>query len=115
MLPIQFRLKSRKDFNDIFRRGKTVSNEVLVMKYEEAEGENLKIGFSVGLKFSKKASRRNKVKRWLREAARAIVKDIKPGHQIVFVINSKFPYEQMDYSLIRGKTENLLRKEKLLK
>jgi len=92
-----------------------VSNEVLVMKYEEAKGEDLKIGFSVGLKFSKKASRRNKVKRWLREAARSTIGKIRAGRKIIFLANSKFPYEQMNYSLVKEKIENLLRKAKLFK
>ena len=59
--------------------------------------------------------KRNKVKRWMREAVRPLIKDIKTGRQIIFLINSKFPYEQISHSLIRKKTEDLLRKAKLFK
>lgn len=115
MLPAQFRLKNKKDFNEIFRRGKTVSNEVLVMKYEKKEGSGIKVGFSAGLKLSKKSSERNRAKRWMREAARLLLGKIKTGHQIIFLINSKFPYEQINYSLVRERTEDLLMRAKLIK
>ena len=115
MLPAQFRLKNKKNFNEIFRQGKVVSNEILVMKYKKAENGELKIGFSASLKLSKKLSKRNKVKRWMREAARPLLGKIKTGYQIIFVINSKFPYEQINYVLIREKTEDLLMRAKLIK
>ena len=115
MLPAQFRLKNKKDFNEVFRLGKMVSNEVLIMKYEKAEGDELRIGFSAGLKLSKKSSKRNRAKRWMREAARLLLGKMKTGHQIIFLINSKFPYEQISYSLIREKTEDLLMRAKLIK
>ena len=115
MLPAQFRLKNEKDFDEVFRRGKTVSNEVLIMKYEKAGDGELKIGFSAGLKFSKKSSKRNKAKRWLREAVKPLLGKIKTGHQIIFLINSKFPYEQISYPFVREKSEDLLTREKLNK
>jgi ribonuclease P protein component len=115
MLPAQFRLKNKKDFNEVFRRGKTVSNEVLIMKYEKAEDSEIKIGFSAGLKLSKKSSERNKAKRWMRQAARTLSGKIKKGHQIIFLINSKFPYEQISHSLVREKMQDLLIRAKLTK
>jgi ribonuclease P protein component len=115
MLPVQFRLKNRKEFNDIFRQGKMLSNGTLAMKYVRAGTKELKIGFSVGLKFSKKALKRNRVKRWLREAVRSLLKNMRTGYKIIFLINPRFPYEQMSYLLIQENMENLLRKEKLIK
>jgi len=115
MLPAQYRLKNRKDFNEVFRQGKTFSNEVLIIKYKEKEAGKLKIGFSVGLKVSKKPSKRNKIKRWMREALKPFLKEIKTGYQIIFLINSNFPCKQISYSLIREKIENLLRRSRLIK
>ena len=114
MLPAKFRLKNKKDFNNVFQRGKTVSDEALVMKHKKTEGSMLQIGFSVGLKLSKKSSERNRVKRWMREAVRQLLGKIKTGRQI-FLINSKFPYEQINYELVRKKTEDLLMRAKLIK
>ena len=115
MLPTQFRLKNKKEFSEVFQRGKTLSNEALIMKYTEIGSGELKVGFSAGLKFSKKSAERNKAKRWMREATRPLLGKIKKGHQIIFLINSKFPYEQMSYSLLEEKTEDLLMRAKLLK
>ncbi|MDI6778039.1 MAG: ribonuclease P protein component [Patescibacteria group bacterium] len=115
MLSIKYRLKSKKEFNEVFRRGKTISNDVLLAKYQRDNFGNLKIGFSVGVKFSKKASERNRAKRWLREAVRSMIEKIAPGHKIIFLINSKFSYEQMSCSLVKDKIEDLLGKAKLLK
>lgn len=115
MLPAKHRLKSKKEFNEVFRRGKTISNDVFLLKCRAGEPEELKIGFSVGVKFSKKVPERNKAKRWMREAVRPMVGKIKPGHQIIFLINSKFPYKQINHALIGEKMEDLLGKAKLFR
>ena len=115
MLPAKFRLKDKKDFNEVYRRGETISNEVLILKHKKGEDSELKIGFSVGLKFSKKSSQRNKAKRWMREAVRSVIGRVETGHKIIFLVNSQFSYNDMSYPLIRDKTENLLMKAKLLK
>jgi ribonuclease P protein component len=115
MLPIKQRLKSKKDFNNLFRSGKTLSNDVFLMKYAQGAEACSQIGFSVGVKFSKKTVERNKVKRWMREAVRTMMEDVRPGFQIIFLTNSKFPYKQMSFSLTKGKLRDLLGKAKLLK
>lgn len=115
MLPAKYRLKNRKDFDQVFKQGRTFSNELLIIKYALEEKRDVKIGFSAGIKFSKKSSQRNKVKRWLREAVRDIVEKIKPGHHIILLINSKFPYKQMNHSLIKEKTKNLFGEAGLIK
>lgn len=73
-----------------------------------------KFGFAAGLKFSKKAVERNKVKRWMREAVRARVEDIQPGQEVVFLINPKFPKEKLGLELIRENIEKLLKQAKIL-
>lgn len=115
MLPAKYRLKSKKEFDEVFRRGKTVSNGVVIAKYQEDGSGSLRIGFSVGVKFSKKAVRRNRAKRWLREAVRPAIGKMRPGRKIIFLINSKFPYEQINLSLVKKGIEDLLGKSKLLK
>jgi len=51
----------------------------------------------------------------MREATREMIGNIQPGWQIIFLINSKFPYEQMSYALIQERLKDLLGKAKLLK
>jgi ribonuclease P protein component len=115
MLPISHRLKGKKIFNDIFRLGKTFSNDVMLMKVVSGEkGQPVKFGFAASLKFSKKAVERNKVKRWMREAVRAMIKDIQPGKEVVFLINPKVPKEKLSLDLIRESIEKLLKQAKIL-
>lgn len=115
MLPISHRLKGKKVFNDIFRLGKTFSNNVMLMKvFSGKKSQPAKFGFAASLKFSKKAVERNKVKRWMREAVRARIKEVRPEWQVVFFISPKFPKDKLSLHLIQEKTENLLKKAKIL-
>lgn len=115
MLPAKYRLKGRKEFDELFRRGKTFSNDVLMIKVGQGEKEELsQFGFGASLKFSKKAAERNKAKRWMREAVRARLEQIQTGHKVVFFINPKFPKKELNFQLIAEKAENLLRKAKIL-
>jgi ribonuclease P protein component len=115
MLPAKYRLKGKKIFDDLFRTGKSFSNEALMMKVGAGDtGEPSKFGFGASLKYSKKAVERNCAKRWMREAVRARIADIQPGFHILFFISPKFPKGDLSLSLIQKKAENLLKKAKIL-
>ena len=73
-----------------------------------------RFGFAASLKFSKKAAERNKVKRWMREAVRAKLKDIQPGKEVVFLINPKAPKSELSLQTIQKNIENLLKQAKIL-
>jgi len=115
MLPSKHRLKGRKIFNDLFRTGKAFSNEVLLLKVVPGEKDSpTKFGFGASLKFSKKAVERNRAKRWMREAVRAKINEIRPGHIAVFLMNPGFSKDKLNFQLIQNKAENLLKKAKIL-
>lgn len=115
MLPATHRLKGRKIFNDLFRLGKTFSNEVLLIKIAPGEKDQpTKFGFGASLKYSKKAVERNKAKRWMREAVRAKLGEIQPGWHVVFFINPNFPKDKLSFELIQEKAKNLLKKAKII-
>jgi ribonuclease P protein component len=114
MLPAKYRLNDKKIFNSVFRSGKTVSSKLLILRFRKDLGSKKKVGFSVGLKFSKKAFQRNRVKRWMREAARSQIESMEPGSQIIFLINPKYPYEQVSCDLIFRESEKLLKEAKIL-
>lgn len=114
MLPASHRLKSRKDFNDLFQNGSTFSNDVLMIKVDEGKKYLPSLfGFGVGLKFSKKAVERNKIKRWMREAVRKKIDEIQSGKKVAFFLNPRFPKKKLTFDLIEMKTENLLKKAKI--
>lgn len=85
MLPKQNRLKKKTDFNRVFEKGKGVKVDSLLLKFVKNGLETSRFGFVAGLKISKKAVLRNKLKRRLRAAVRKKIPEIRPGFDGVWV------------------------------
>lgn len=66
MLSKKNRLSKEKDFKAVFANGKTIKNDLLVVRLLENNLSESRIGFIVSKKVSSKANVRNKVKRRLR-------------------------------------------------
>src|SRR3990167_10143695 len=64
------RLKKKRDFEDVFKKGKAVKGNFLFIKYKKNELGVSRFGFVVSAKIAKKAVGRNKIKRILSEAVR---------------------------------------------
>ncbi len=76
MLPKRNRLKKKKDFEQVFKKGQFFREDFLTLKIVLNGLKNSRFGFIVSKKVSKKAVTRNKIKRWLRVA---ILLQIKMG------------------------------------
>lgn len=87
MLPKENRLKKKKDFENVFKRGKGVKENFLFFKWTNNNLKESRFGFVVGKKFSKKAVVRNRIKRRIREVVRINLPQIKKGIDGVFIIN----------------------------
>jgi ribonuclease P protein component len=117
MLPQQNRLKEKKAFLKILRRGKSVKDDSLLLRFEPGDGHsqiNPKIGFSVGLKFSKKAVERNKAKRLLRAAVMSLLEKIPSGAEIVVCVNPALSARELGLEKLKKSVKNLLIKANLL-
>lgn len=90
MLPIQSRLKKKKDFEKVFKKGKGFKEDFLFLKIVPNNQEVSRFGFIVSRKVSKKAIVRNKIKRRLRELVRGTLSQIKPGVDGVIVVLPDF-------------------------
>lgn len=77
MLPKVNRLKRKKDFEQVFKKGKGFKEDFLFLKINNNNLKNNRFGFVVSKDFSKKATLRNKIKRRLREIVRIKLKQIK--------------------------------------
>ncbi|MCS7185825.1 MAG: ribonuclease P protein component [Armatimonadota bacterium] len=64
------RLHRQKDIEACLREGKRYRHRLLTLYVRWREGGGRRVAFSVGRKVAKKATQRNKIKRWLREAYR---------------------------------------------
>lgn len=83
MLPRKYRLTAEKDFNRIFKRGRSVSGKGLGLKVAPNRLEVSRFAFVVSTKVSKKAIVRNRLKRQMREIVHEIVKDLRQGRDVV--------------------------------
>jgi ribonuclease P protein component len=85
MLMKENRLTRMKDWEILFKEGRFVGGDFLTLKIWKIDpekypkrmysGEDLKIGFAVGVKISKSAVKRNRVKRQMREVVRLMIKN----------------------------------------
>lgn len=79
MLPKVNRLKKNKDFERVFKKGRLLKEDFLILKTIPNDLKNSRFGFIVSQKVSKKAVLRNKIKRWLRVA---VLSQLKKGDKI---------------------------------
>ena len=111
MLNADNRLKKRKDFAFIYRRGKSCAAKNVAMNYIKVKGDGLLIGFSASKKVGN-AVTRNKVKRLMRECVRHSIENIPLGHKIVFtarVRSAGASYDDIsrDINYLIGKLNNV--------
>ncbi|MFH1841249.1 MAG: ribonuclease P protein component [Candidatus Nealsonbacteria bacterium] len=113
MLPKENRLKKKKDFEKIFKKGKGFKESFLFLKILKNNLKISRFGFVVSGKVSKKATVRNKTKRKLRETIRINLCRIKPGFDGIFLVNKGLEVKKSPE--IKEIIDNLLKKAKLIK
>lgn len=124
MLTKEKRLRGTKEWEVLFKEGNFVGANYLTLKYWKIDSEkyplrkfvssDLKIGFSVGVKISKSAVKRNAVRRKMREVVRLLFKDnrVKEGYLVGFL--SKNNILEADYHKIEKDILFCLKKAGLL-
>jgi len=108
VLPKKHRLKKKKEFERVFKKGKSAKKDFLFIKFIKNSLDTTRFGFIVSRKISKKAVVRNKVKRRLREATREMLPEIKPGYDIVVVAQRGI--EKLNFFQIKDNLKELLKK-----
>lgn len=102
MLPRENRLIQEKDFKEIHQSGSFFSFGRLSLKIKKNNLNKTRVGFSVGIKFSPKATERNRLKRQLRELVGKNLKKTKKGFDLIISVNSKekeFSSEELEKNL----------------
>lgn len=106
MLPKHNRLKNKKDFDNVFKKGKKIAGKLIFLKALKNKLDFSRFGFIVSLKISKKAVVRNKIKRRLRAVIKENILNIKIGLDIIII--AKPEILDKEYKEIKNDLENLL-------
>ena len=113
MMAKQSRLVKEKDFQKIFKRGKSSYCQIFSIKILANELKANRYGIVISTKVSKKAVERNKLKRQFREALKWFDKKLINGFDLVVVV---FPAAlNQEYKFIKSELEKILFILKLFK
>ena len=102
-----YRLKKQADFQRLFNKGKRAFTPTLSVIYRPSE--KMTMGISIGKKHGKSVQR-NRIKRLLREAFRAVQEEMKGSYSIVLI-----PKVREEYSVENFKQQLrcIIKKEKM--
>lgn len=111
MLPKNYRLRLKNDFDRLFKEGKFAGHTFLTLGFIENNLNISRFAVIVGKKVSKKAVLRNSIKRKAMEIIRLSLKQAKPGFDLAFI--AKPEIKGKDYMEIETVILRLLKKARL--
>lgn len=85
MLNSHNRLKRRKDFDKVFKKGKSVFSKIIGVKALKNSTDKNRYGIIIGTKVSKSAVKRNLIKRRIRAVLREENNKLLKGYDIVII------------------------------
>lgn len=113
MLAKKYRLKNEAEIKEVLKRGRFFKNKYLRIKVQKNDADYSRFATPVGLKVSKKAVTRNKIKRRLQEILRTNWDDIKSGYNVLVMVEA--PIKNKEYQQIEQALLELLSQAKLMK
>ncbi len=105
----EYRLRKRKDFAQVYRRGKSFANRQLILYHQSGRG--LKVGISISKKHGN-AVLRNRLKRRLRECLRPLLKGLKAGR---YILIAREGAGEMDFAALAFSLSHVIRRAGCLK
>jgi len=111
MLPKNNRLTKKKDFEYVFKKGRSFKEDFLILKIVENHLGQIRFGFVVSQKISKKASLRNKIKRRISESVRFKIGKFKKRLDGILIALPEI--EKKDFWKIDETIEKLFKKAKI--
>jgi len=108
MLIKKNRLKKKRDFENVFKKGKSFKQGFLLLKMINNKSEKIRFGFIISQKVSKKATIRNKLKRQISEIINSQIKKIKKGIDGILITLPGL--EEKTFSEIKENIDKLFKK-----
>jgi ribonuclease P protein component len=112
MLSSNYRLKKKKDFTEVYKKGKKIYSHFFLMKFMKNNLDTYRIGFVVSKRIVLKIVSRNKLKRRMREAVKFPQKSIKGSYDIIVI--AKPSAADQDYKIIKNDLKKLFEQANLL-
>lgn len=104
-------LKKKKEFNNVYKFGKSIANNLLVMYTLNNSTNSNKLGISVSKKVGNSVVR-HKITRLIKENYRLMENNIKIGYDIIFI--ARINCKNSNYYDIKKSISNLLTKTKMI-
>jgi ribonuclease P protein component len=111
MLPKPQRIRRSQDFKRTYARGRSYPHSLMILYVVPGNAGVTRFGFSVSRKLGG-AVIRNRIRRRLREACRRILKEVRPGFDVVFV--ARRVAATQDFAALEAAIRQLLARAKLL-
>lgn len=99
------RIKDNKEFQEIFKKGKSYANRQFVVYIMPSEETHFRIGLSVSKKVGN-AVTRNRVKRYIRQTFLELKDDVKPAN---YIIIARIPAATLDFHETKKSLEHVLK------
>ena len=102
MLPKDYRLKKRSAFSATYKTGKSIHKDGITMFVGREKNNEFptRVGFVVSKKFHKRAVKRNRIKRLMRESYRLLIKEgavTEKYISLIFVASSRILGQDFNY------------------
>ena len=107
-------LKKNYEFKNILKRGIYFPGKYIDIYIQKNKKDSNYIGIAVSVKVAK-ATKRNRIKRLIRENYRLIEKEIKDGYNIIFLWKKKIDIKEATFNHINQDMLMIFEKAKLLK
>ncbi len=85
MLPCKYRLVKNKDFQSLSQVKDSLANKLFVLKWKKNKLNYSRFGIVVSIKVDKRAARRNKIKRRIRNIIKNNLANIKKGYDFLII------------------------------
>ncbi|WP_207719472.1 MULTISPECIES: ribonuclease P protein component [unclassified Clostridium] len=102
-----YRLKKNAEFRVVYRKGKSFSNNLLVLYIYKNKKDFNRLGIVVSKKVGKSVIR-NRIKRLIKESFRLNCCDLKTGYDLIFIARNASNDKKFKY--INNSVINLLKK-----